>query len=551
MGDAIRILGLYKFTPAMIVRYVTDMCDEDGTVTEATFHQGIIKLIRKYYITLPLMDRPLADHILQRLFVVFQDYSNNRCTFTDVATALLVFCGGSLDRKAKAAFSLYSQKHDPSDEGSVDGISHEGISSCLTAIFKIVSDLDPGHHFDSMRNCAEIANELATNIFKQNPQYRYSGGRSISARGSLPLEAFTIVFRQIMLKFDACIDAPIENTVDQELGSDMESNYSVEVKSIHSNSSDEYMETLQRMRSGGGGGVAVSNTIQVHSDEENTSDSENDDVSQDVSNGAAHHGDSVHKFHEHVYANEVDNIDNSSSNTGTQNSEDSTRIVSELQQARQILHMNGLSCHDILDILSEFSTASGTSVSNQLSLSSWLLVLTYFAKLNSATQQELNNATFLGQRLFAAVANCSKVIGSPTHTSKTASSTQVPYINMAIGLSLVLCENQNNGILSQLKNLHEDKLLMVFTLLDFDNDNMINRLELCQLVTCVLVVLQTCSASASNHITLTGENVYELGERLTDLIFQSRSKEEITSDSLITFEDLKEFATRTLLMFDM
>ena len=71
---------------------------------------GIIKLIRKHYVTLPLMDRPLADHILTRLFIVFQVAATGRCTFTDIASGLVVFCGGSLEKKAKAVFSLYSQK---------------------------------------------------------------------------------------------------------------------------------------------------------------------------------------------------------------------------------------------------------------------------------------------------------------------------------------------------------------------------------------------------------------------------------------------------------
>ena len=45
MADAIRILGLFRFTPSMIIKYVVDLCDEDGSITDATFHQGECELL--------------------------------------------------------------------------------------------------------------------------------------------------------------------------------------------------------------------------------------------------------------------------------------------------------------------------------------------------------------------------------------------------------------------------------------------------------------------------------------------------------------------------
>lgn len=582
MTDAIRILGLHNFTPNMVVQYVTDLCDEDGTLTEATLHQGLIKLIRRNYVSLPLMDRPLADHILHRLFVVFQVKGADMCTFTDIISALLVFSGGSITAKAKAAFSLFSQKP-TTPRGSAqplsEGITHEGICSCLTAIFKIVSDLDPGHHFASAANCEEIANQLATDIFVQNPQYRFSAHGS--PRGLLPLAAFTVVFSQIMMKFDANIGDKKNRRAfacgrDGGGGSDVESSdgddngESGDDYSAHSDSSEEYMAQLTRKRSQGSAAFGSNSALDDEYDSLNNfsdsaadagrdsaeydrdSSSEFESESQGVDSEAAvvngrgrDAGVSVHAQHEHVYASHSNDEDL----LGSPPEMDETQhVLLELQQARHILQLNGLSCHDVLDVLSEFSTASGTSLSNQLSMTSWLMVVSYFCKLNSASQKEVANATALAQRIFNAMSVCSEKIGAPTETNNGRSTAKfLPYVHMTIGIALALCENQLTADREKIQFLYEDKLQMAFTLMDEDNDNRLTLFELNQLVMCTLVVVQVCSPTAANKITRSGVDIYELGATLLSIVFNPKSH----PYGLVSFEEMQLFMRRALLTFDM
>jgi len=576
MQDAIRILGLHSFTPNMIIQYVTDLCDEDGTLSETTLHQGLIKLIRRNYVSLPLMDRPLADHILQRLYLVFKVKGTDMCTFTDIISGLLVFSGGSITAKAKAVFSLFSQKAASPRSGSMEaGITHEGICSCLTVIFKVVSDLDPGHHFASVANCEEIARQLSNDIFVQNPQYRFSDHGS--ARGLLPLNAFIIVFSQIMMKFDANIgnkrnrlgldlgDAGSEPSGDREAFSDDDDDCSA-----HSDSSEEYMAQLTRQRSqesrdsasmdggfvggeddygsiGSVNNISSNGSVSSAADSEADSDGDSDGGSRGVDSNAAvvggRGGGSAHAHHEHVYAAAHANV------LGSPPAADETEhVLLELQQARHILQLNGITCHDLLDVLSEFSTASGTSLSNQLSLPSWLMIVQYFCKLNSASNKEIANATVLAQRIFAAVSVCSEKIGAPTEASQgKPSSNFLPYVHMAIGVALALCENQTTTDRTKVKNIYEDKLQMAFTLMDEDNDNKLTLFELNQLVMCTLVVMQVCSPTAANKITRSECDLHELGAILLSIIFDPNSD----PYGLVSFEQMQVFVRRALVGLDM
>lgn len=535
MTDAIRILGLHKFTPNMVVQYVTDLCDEDGTLNEATLHQGLIKLIRKHYVSLPLMERPLADHILQRLYVVCKVRNTSMCTFTDITCALLVFCGGSIRAKAKAAFFLFSVN----DESLGEGITHEGICSCLTAIFKIVSDLDPGHHFSSAASCSDIAAQLANDIFVQNPQYRFAD--SASPRGLMPLEAFAVVFSQIMMKFDANIGSKTGNQAGDEEEDSGDSD-----ASVHSNSSDEYMAKLTRQRSRDStrsDGDASPSLVSLNDMSSTGANSDADSSEYSQSQGAsdaAVDGTSVHRLHEHVYAEEDESIASGPVPT----MDETEHLIAELQQARLILQLNGLSCHDILDVLSEFSTSSGTSLNNQVSLSSWLMVISYFSKLNSASNREFVAASQLAQRIFSAMTSCSASIGAPVQSSEGRNGGKfIPYVHMAIGVALALCENQS----SPMQNAHEDKLQMAFTLLDSDNDDHLDLHELNQLIMCCLVVVQVCSPTAANKITRSGQDIHSLGAHLLAVIFEPLTNEK----GLVSFDDLREFVKRAFGTFDM
>jgi hypothetical protein len=228
--------------------------------------------------------------------------------------------------------------------------------------------------------------------------------------------------------------------------------------------------------------------------------------------------------------------------------DDTEHVMLELQKARHILQLGGMSCHDVLDVLSEFSTASGTSLSNQLSMPSWLMIVSYFCKLNCATKKEAANATVLAQRIFVAMSSCSDKIGAPTQASQGRTPANfLPYVHMAIGVALALCENQTTTERTKVQHIYEDKLQMAFTLLDEDNDGKLTLLELNQLVMCTLAVVQVCSPTAANKITRSGSDIHELGAYLLSIVFDPKSE----PYGLVSFEQMQLFVRRALLTFDM
>lgn len=536
MTDAIRILGLNKFTPGMIIQYVTDLCNEDGTISEVTLHQGITKLIRKHYMSLPLMERPLADHILQRLFIVFQIENTGYVTFTDIASALLVFCGGSMDRKAKCAFSLFSQKVSSPQKAKkgnnlVDiGISHEGICNVLTAIFKIVSDLDPGHHFNSAASCSDIASELSSDIFAQFPKYaNHSTGVSL-----LPVDIFASIFTKILNKFDASlVDMPVSGR--QSEGADSEN------ESIQSNSSEEYMRKLTRQRSrdsmegdslySGGTPTPYGSECELNSEcdtSENASgaiasageiDSYDPDSDSERDFEQSHSGPSVHQHYEHVFANEAGSVPNAEL-------DDTSLVVAELRSARRILNLNGFSAHDVLDILSEFS--SSVTSNGVISMSSWLTILSYLSKLNNCSNDEFMATTQLGSNLF----NCFDTSGNKA----------ISYAHFAVGLSLALCEHDTDP--------YEEKLLMAVSLLDTNNDDKVTLTQLHQLVFCVLSVVRVCSSTASSKMTRLDVSVERLSIELVNTVCRTHDID-VVSSSTVSYTQMVEFVKACVSTFSL
>lgn len=104
--EARQTLGLFEYSTYDVVKYLMQLCDSEGAISQAAFSRGILRLIGEHYIELSVLQRSVADFILDRLSQTFDPMQNGMYSLTEIATALLLFCEDDDSTYARAEVIL-------------------------------------------------------------------------------------------------------------------------------------------------------------------------------------------------------------------------------------------------------------------------------------------------------------------------------------------------------------------------------------------------------------------------------------------------------------
>lgn len=110
VAEARSALGLYEYSTYDVVKYLMQLCDVDSGVSQASFSRGILRLIGEHYIELTVLQRSVADFILDRLTATFDPKQQGFFDVVEMAVALLLFCEDDDQSYSRAEVILALQK---------------------------------------------------------------------------------------------------------------------------------------------------------------------------------------------------------------------------------------------------------------------------------------------------------------------------------------------------------------------------------------------------------------------------------------------------------
>jgi Ca2+-binding EF-hand superfamily protein len=155
-------------------------------------------------------------------------------------------------------------------------------------------------------------------------------------------------------------------------------------------------------------------------------------------------------------------------------------VITEIRKAQAQIGLVAYSADDLMETLGEWCNGDG-----YISHGSWLAVVRLLKLLNKASEADIESAKMLASRIFFAMDSLRQ--GA------------IPLSTLVVGIS-ALCDS-----------LPTERLMVIFTLLDSDNDGLINTDELEAYYYANLLVMSICSPTV-------GAAVHRaVGDRLTAL----------------------------------
>ncbi len=110
VGEARGALGLYEYATYDVVKYLMQLCDLEGGISQSSFSKGVLRLIGEHYIELTVLQRSVADFILDRISMTFDPKQQGFFDVVDIAIALLLFCEDDEQSYSRAEVILALQK---------------------------------------------------------------------------------------------------------------------------------------------------------------------------------------------------------------------------------------------------------------------------------------------------------------------------------------------------------------------------------------------------------------------------------------------------------
>lgn len=89
--EAREALGLYEYTSYDVVKYLMQLSDEDQNISHLVFQRGVMKLIGEHYVSQSVLQRSVADFILDRLVATLDLGDDGVFPVLDLCIALLLF----------------------------------------------------------------------------------------------------------------------------------------------------------------------------------------------------------------------------------------------------------------------------------------------------------------------------------------------------------------------------------------------------------------------------------------------------------------------------
>ena len=475
---AARLLGLLKYPPHEVFSAFKYIIDEDGEVSLASYQRFMGQLIGRHYQQLTVLQRAVADHIISQVFEVYDYEQAGAVRASQLAWALLLFCGGEFADKASVATDMLQFfKPDDGEVGEADtDVSADDMAQCLTSLLKAVRGLDP--HFLGALSPYDVGLELTMNAFKHAGvswhDDLHTGMREDKNKKLLDCESFQHWFAVVLLQCDSM------STADDE--------------SIYTPNTSRTSQT-----SGGEapGGVSASSSLASFDNEEKWGQRVFDEGGNCISREDASGGyapwvaERSGRRHDSTgadqrkppltidtdFTEEVDDGgdeeegDDDDYIRGTQQDQETANespsaIVLELRRARSLLGLDAYPAEDLMETLGERSTGGF------LPYSAWLETIQFITQL-AGRQSSCIEALTLGRKLFDAFSPA-MIRGEPC----------VAFVPFVAGLSS-LCSSPP-----------EDKFAVSFALIDGDSDGHITSTEFYTLVLSYLNVVSACSALA-------------------------------------------------------
>lgn len=146
IDEAKGVLSLDAYHPEDIILFLRKLADKSGYIDQVSYQQGLMKLVGEKYVTLSVLERSIADFIIDRIFGMFDPLNDGYCHIRELGCAILLFCGGTPRRRATAAFQLLQSLPDDSfAEDSVGSdVVHISVATlCVASLLKAHACLDP------------------------------------------------------------------------------------------------------------------------------------------------------------------------------------------------------------------------------------------------------------------------------------------------------------------------------------------------------------------------------------------------------------------------
>eukprot|EP01038_Epipyxis_sp_PR26KG_P012080 gene12080-16166_t len=138
------ILGLELLPPYDVLSQMRSVCNSKGKLNQLDYNKCISKMISHHYIALSVLERSIADFVFERLFSIFEDNANPCSTNIRVlGVGLLLFCGGSYQSRANAAFDLLELLVSPRITHTKHHMNPLVVTQSIADLLKAKAALDP------------------------------------------------------------------------------------------------------------------------------------------------------------------------------------------------------------------------------------------------------------------------------------------------------------------------------------------------------------------------------------------------------------------------
>ena len=521
------LLGLLRFSPDEVFTAVKYAANEDAELSYASYQRLMGQLVGKQYAMLSVLDRAVVDHVIAQLYAVYDSGVHSAIDASNVCWALLLFCGGGSEAKARTASDVLQFFKETEDQNR--DVSAEEMALCLTSMLKAVRGLDAT--FLSPMSPYDVAMQISMNAFSTaGVQWQRSGHQGLGSdvrKKLLDEVSFSLWFSVLLEQFyehsgvglSAASDSSFESKSQRSSYAPSNSTFSID-SSL--NSADRWERRVfgdSPPDSPTRSSVAMSEesssyapapqqrsrkpplTIDTDFTEELEGTDEDDDNSFEYGDDDEDEddyedegpGDNYRLREESSkWASASASASSASVSSGTtlqfeasdQGSHGSlddvnpNAIILEMRQARELLGLEGFPAEDLMETLGERAMAGS------LSYNDWLESVHLMKQLAGSSDTGMLASMTLARKLFD--------LFQPKLRFGAASVEFVPFV---VGLT-ALCSSPP-----------EDKFSVAFTLLDSDGDGWISSQELRLLLSSFMAITAACSSIAAAKLSAAGVSI--------------------------------------------
>lgn len=510
MIDAKILLGLIYCSPISIFQlFRVQPIDIDGNISFTSYQCVINKLCNYLYGTLSIVDRMIADYIIDRIFEVFSydnsesSYSGDKthlsCDVLDITIAMITLCGGEAHLKASSIteiFRYFTNDINPSIQSHLSAIntSNNGLKSDSTS----PSDRphsSKGQSTGSINDTSQqtiawtSANALYTSAGQDKSFNSLTGSSEDSIRmnflDDMTIQQTTDDGSPISFDYTAMCTEPVfiaiaslnpnlsDRTIIEEISEEF-TFFAFEqlfqnVEEITVTQFEDWFEILFQYFDEEYGQNQLEQMIAMIQQNRLYGEVSISVITYDMKQSLRRlyilkRGNSLETDNQEILMVQTENEDTKDISDGIVLPSSTTSILDEISYASTLLGLNGFTADDIMETLSDYSS------NGEISLSQWIQVLQYIMCLGNIPLDKYQEASILANELFQAF-----------QINENAS---ISFASFASGLSVLSMSPT------------EDRLSVSFVLNDSNRDSSITIDEFIALIDSHLLVTITCSKLA-------------------------------------------------------